>query len=1410
MSTYKLGIDIGSTTIKLVVIDESGKTIFERYRRHHSDIRETLLGLACEASENLGEFSFRAMITGSGGLSLASWVGLPFVQEVIAVSDSIEKFAPQTNVAIEIGGEDAKIIYFTSTIEQRMNGICAGGTGSFIDQMAALLSTDAAGLNELAKSYQVIYPIAARCGVFAKSDLQPLINEGTSRSDLAVSIFQSIVSQIISGLACGKPIRGNIAFLGGPLHFLPELRARFVDVLGLTDEQTITPERSHLFAAIGAAIRAETEGTEMNIAALISNLKKHQELMFEISRLAPLFTSQEEFSAFRERHSKHIVPKANLDSYEGDCFFGLDAGSTTTKAVLIGEKGEVIHTFYESNEGNPLKVARKALTEIYEKLPKTAKIRHSCTTGYGESLMKAALGADIGEVETVAHYRAAAFFNPDVDFILDIGGQDMKCLRIKDGVINSVLLNEACSAGCGSFLETFARSLNQTIGIFSKQSLFAKNPVDLGSRCTVFMNSRVKQAQKEGAAVEDISAGLAYSVIKNALQKVIKITDPAQMGKHIVVQGGTFYNEAVLRAFEIISEREAIRPDIAGLMGAFGAALLARERFQSNMETSLLSKEALEALEIKATHTRCKLCENNCLLTINKFNHGQFISGNRCERGLGKTASNENMPNLYAAKYKRVFGYTSLGIKNAPRGVVGIPRVLNMYENYPLWHTFFTSLGFRVELSPRSSRKVYESGIESIPSESECYPAKITHGHIMELVNSGVKYIFYPSIPYEKEQTEGADQNYNCPIVTSYPENIKNNVEELEEQNIRFHNPFLNLNDSIIGLQKRMIEEFPEIPASEIKNALESALKEQEKYRQDVRQMGEEAIKYIEENSLTAVVLAGRPYHIDPEINHGIPELITSYGFAVLSEDSVSHLGTIERPLGVRDQWTYHSRVYAAAHWVRGRTDVEFIGLNSFGCGLDAVATDEVQEILEAAGKIFTLLKIDEISSLGSVRIRIRSLFAALSERKAGGISIKKPTPRKPRIVFTKKMKQDHTIICPQMTPLHFDILKDAFESCGYKVAIMPAMDKECIEMGLKYVNNDACYPALIAVGQIMKALFSGEYDINKVSVIMSQTGGGCRASNYIAFIRKALARAGMEHIPVISLSALGLEKNPGLSFTPTLINRAMQSLIYGDLLSRVLHRTRPYEVTHGAANSLCETWVNKCRAAVQNGKRSEFKRNIHAIVNDFDNLPLKDITLHKVAVVGEILVKYHPTANNDIVTQLENEGVEVILSDLLDFVLYTAYTNNFKERYLGGSKKAKYIGNLVVSIIEMYRKHMREALSKSKRFAPPLPIEEMSKLAEPIVSLGNMTGEGWLLTAEMVELINHGVNNIICTQPFACMPNHVTGKGIIKALSNRYPNANIVAVDYDPGASEVNQLNRIKLMLSAAKRNAEKNNTKH
>ena len=1405
-SCKKLGIDIGSTTVKVSIIEDGGKLLFADYKRHFANIQETLADLLREGEEKLGALTVEPVITGSGGLTLSKHLGIPFVQEVVAVATSLKDYAPQTDVAIELGGEDAKIIYFTGGIDQRMNGICAGGTGSFIDQMASLLQTDASGLNEYAKNYKAIYPIAARCGVFAKTDIQPLINEGATKEDLSASIFQAVVNQTISGLACGKPIRGNVAFLGGPLHFLSELRAAFIRTLNLGTDQIIAPDHSHLFAAIGAAMNSDPK-TTASLHDLIERLSHGIKMDFEVKRMEPLFTDEADYEKFRTRHASHDVKKGDLATYEGNCYLGIDAGSTTTKVALVGEDGSLLYRFYSNNNGSPLATAIRAMQEIHDQLPEKAQIAYSCSTGYGEALLKSALMLDEGEVETISHYYAAAAFEPDVDCILDIGGQDMKCIKIKDGTVDSVQLNEACSSGCGSFIETFAKSLNYSVQDFAKEALFAKNPTDLGTRCTVFMNSNVKQAQKEGASVADISAGLAYSVIKNALFKVIKITNASDLGKHVVVQGGTFYNDAVLRSFEKISGCEAVRPDIAGIMGAYGAALIARERYDTSKTTSMLPIDKILSLTYKTTMARCQGCTNHCVLTINRFDGGrQFVTGNRCERGLGGNKQKKDIPNLFDYKYHRMFDYEPLTADLAPRGTVGIPRVLNMYENYPFWAVFFKELGYRTVLSPKSTRQIYELGIESIPSESECYPAKLAHGHIEWLIRQGLTYIFYPCVPYERNETPEAGNHYNCPMVTSYAENIKNNVESLTDHKVHFRNPFMAFTNEEI-LTKRLVEEFTKdqsIPEKEIRAAAHKAWQELIASRQDMEKKGEEVIAWLKETGHHGIVLAGRPYHVDPEINHGIPELITSYGFAVLTEDSVSHLGRVDRPLIVTDQWMYHSRLYEAASYVKTQPNLDLIQLNSFGCGLDAVTTDQVNDILTRSGKIYTLLKIDEVNNLGAARIRVRSLIAAIRVREMRHYHKPIVSSAYSRVYFTKEMKKNYTILCPQMSPIHFDLIEPAVRSCGYNLEVLQNSDRTAIDTGLKYVNNDACYPSLIVVGQIMDALLSGKYDLEHTAVIMSQTGGGCRASNYIGFIRRALERAGMPQIPVISLNANGMETNPGFKITLPLLTKAMQAVVYGDLFMRVLYATRPYEAKAGSANALHEKWKAICIKSLQKHSLSmaEFNRNIRGIIHDFDELPRRDVQKPRVGIVGEILVKFSPLANNHVVELLEAEGAEAVMPDLLDFLLYCFYNSNFKADNLGGKRSTAHLCNMGISLLEYFRRTCRRELERSTHFLPPARIQDLASMAKHYVSLGNQTGEGWFLTGEMLELIHSGTTNIICTQPFGCLPNHIVGKGVIKGLRASHPEANIIAVDYDPGASEVNQLNRIKLMLSTAQKN--------
>ena len=1404
----KLGIDVGSTTVKLVLLDEKNEITYSRYERHMSNVFEKVKELIEEMYARFGAIEIRPVITGSGGLSLANLLGVSFEQEVIACSKAVEALIPEADVAIELGGEDAKITFYGATIEQRMNGTCAGGTGAFIDQMAVLLNTDAGGLNEAAKNVKMIYPIAARCGVFAKTDIQPLINEGAAIEDLAASIFQAVVNQTISGLACGHTIKGNVAFLGGPLSFLSELRKRFIETLELKPEEVIFPEDSKYFVAIGAAMLAESR-SHISLEEIFRRINEaDQSQLSETKHIEPLFINKESYNAFINRHNQHKIRRKDIKRAKEETFLGIDAGSTTTKATLIDSDKNLLYSFYRSNEGNPLEAVKTMLKELYSLLPQNAFIANTCVTGYGEGLIKTAFKADLGEIETMAHYKAAEEFLPGVEFILDIGGQDMKCMKIKDGAIYNIMLNEACSSGCGSFLETYAKSVNLDTNAFAEEALFAENPVDLGTRCTVFMNSKVKQAQKEGASIGDISAGLSYSVIKNALYKVIKLRNPEEAGEKIVVQGGTFMNNAVLRSIEKIIGKEVVRPDIAGLMGAYGCALIAMENHLEDTESSLLSKEALEDFQVEHTNGRCNGCENRCILTINKFSDGsRFITGNRCEKGAGGAQHANKLPNLYEYKLQRLFGYKPISDFDAVRGTVGIPRVLNMYENYPFWFTFFTELKFRVVLSPLSTKSIYEKGMETISSDTACYPAKMVHGHIKWLVEEGVKWIFYPCLNYERNEDETAPNHYNCPIVATYPEVIANNMDDILSENmVRFSHPFLPY-DNDLKLANTLHNEFKDfhIKKEEIMRAVSRARKEQVRFKNDVRKQGEYSLKLARQKGKKAVVLSGRPYHLDPEINHGIDKLINSFDMVVLSEDSVAHMGQLPRPLRVLDQWVYHSRLYKAANFVGTCDDVELIQLNSFGCGLDAVTTDQVEEICRDSNKLYTVLKIDEGANLGAAKIRIRSLKAAMDEREKNGVKASgefKPYERK---LFTAEMRQNYNILVPQMSPIHFTYLEEAMKACGYNAVLLPPVDKNSVEEGLKYINNDACYPTIVTLGQIISALKSGEYDLNKTAVFMSQTGGGCRASNYVALLRKALKDLNMEQVPVVSFNAVGLEKNPGFKITAKMGLRLAVGCVYGDLVMRILYATRPYEKVPGTCQKILEQWHDKIIHNVVHFNKREYEANLKGIVEDFDNVERTGQKKPKVGVVGEILVKYHPNANNDIVGIIESEGGEAVVLDMLDFFLYGMHSKKFNFENLSGSYKAMMTNKLGIRVVEWLRKPMRSALVASEHFTEPSYIEETAEAASAISSIGNQCGEGWLLTGEMVELIHSGVENIVCLQPFACLPNHVTGKGMMKALRKMNPKANIAAIDYDPGASDVNQLNRIKLMMATAHKNMEK-----
>ena len=1540
----RVGLDIGSTTVKAVVLDQSdtlSETLFSDYRRHHANVRATVAGLLADIHTMLeeqgrGDEPIRLAITGSGGLALADSLHVPFVQEVIAETEAIDKEYPQADVIIELGGEDAKITYLKPTPEQRMNGSCAGGTGAFIDQMSTLLDTDPSGLNEMAKDYENLYPIASRCGVFAKTDLQPLINDGAAKPDLAASIFTAVATQTIAGLASGRPIHGTVIFLGGPLFFMSELRAAFKRALDGKVDEFIVPTDAHLYVAYGAALQAEQdtddEGNHFEakpVNAILKRLEELENLPSNTPTMPPLFPTEEDRKAFNERHHREHVHIGTLDGAKGPHFLGIDAGSTTIKATLVNDDREIVWSSYANNEGSPLTAAINIAKRIQSELPEGAWIARSCATGYGEGLIATGLHLDEGVVETMAHYRGAEMVSPGVTAVIDIGGQDMKYLAITDGVIDSIAVNEACSSGCGSFLQTFAMSMGLSIEEFTQKALASTHPVDLGSRCTVFMNSSVKQAQKEGASIEDIAAGLCYSVVRNALYKVIKLRDSGELGDTVVVQGGTFLNDAVLRAFELLTERKVTRPNIAGLMGAYGAALTARmhytdiaddaesmesaENAEADGETtntvvvdgvkhtasSILTGEALDSMTMTTERDVCKLCQNHCKLTITTFADGaRYVTGNRCERGGDAKRKRSDRPNLYDYKYKRCFAYRRLTDKKATRGEIGIPRALNMYENYPFWFTLLTSLGFKVMISGRSSHELFETGIESIASENICYPAKLVHGHIKWLLNKGIKTIFYPCVSYEEDFVPNTDNHYNCPVVANYPVVIGANMPELREEGVRYMRPYFNMANHELMVD-RIVEEFAwaNVTREEAETAVKAAYAENEVFKHDVQMEGLKALAYMKEHDCKGIVLAGRPYHVDPEINHGIPETICALGMVVLSEDSICELQPGEKlnlseflaegeedprkknangfrhvddrkvtkmPLRVTNQWAYHARLYAAANFVASYPGLELVQLNSFGCGLDAITTDQVSEILADKADVYTMLKIDEVSNLGAAKIRLRSLKAAVEERernkKNGGFrktGSEAPTPGRQvmldtvmkanpklteavtaaskraagnggsahntaamskyanRIPFGKDMK-DYTIVAPQMSPIHFSLVESVIRSGGYKFDILKHASREDVETGLKYVNNDACYPAIMVIGQLVDAILEGKYDPDHTALAITQTGGMCRATNYFGLIRKALVDAGYPQIPVIAISTQGIEDNPGFKATPALLHRAIKALIIGDLLMKCLYRVRPYEVMPGSANKLYHTWDTIVRETLEHHGHSKTARKfigkgylpyptlVKEIVKSFDALPLKDEPRKvRVGVVGEILVKYQPDANNHVVDVIESQDCEAVVPGIMEFMTTRPYISDWNEHYLGmGGNKLGYA--LMRKGLDLYNAPVREAISLAHgKFSQDLPMPELVKKAGEVTSVGVQAGEGWLLTAEILELIESGCPNVVCAQPFACLPNHVTGRGMFGKIRRLYPEANIVSIDYDPGASEANQLNRIKLMISAAQKAA-------
>lgn len=1398
-----MGLDIGSTTAKAVLLDERDRLVHSRYCRHFSDVRSAVCDIFNEVKQSIKSSRITLAIAGSGGIGVAEEMKLPFTQELIACSASVSRFIPEANVCIELGGEDAKLTYFDPNgADQRMNETCAGGTGAFLDHMAMLMGTDTAGLNELASKHRMIYPIASRCGVFAKTDVQSLMKEGAERADIAVSIFQAVVNQTISGLACGRRIAGNVAFLGGPLYFLPELRKRFSETLRLLPGQSISPENSHLFVALGAALLGKN-----NDVVSISELDRRSAVyslpltMDGVPGLPPLFRDNEERRKFGERHGRSGTLRGEIAAASGPAYLGIDVGSTTTKAVLTDGDGTILFSDYRMQGGSePLRTVSEMLKELYSRMPEGLFIKSSCVTGYGEKLIQTAFGVDMGEIETVAHTRAAGKIDPEVEFIIDIGGQDMKCLKTEKGTIRQIFLNEACSSGCGSFLQNFAESLGMDMDEFVSCAERSRSPVDLGTRCTVFMNSKVRQAQKEGSSIEDISAGLVYSVVRNALYKVLKIRSADEIGDHIVVQGGTFKNDALLRAFEIVTGHRVVRPDIPEFMGAFGAALISKDR-EGAGSSSIIRKEQLTLFKYKTETKRCQGCCNNCLLTVTSFGgKRRHVTGNMCSNGENEGAAGPELPpNLYSWKYKRLFEhYVPLSPEDAPRGTLGIPRVLNIYEDYPFWLTLFTELGFRVELSsPRADESL---AIDTVPSQTLCFPAKLVHRHLQELVDRGVKLIFFPGVQKEKREYMDADNCLNCPVVAGYPDVAGLNVDGLSSQDVHYIHSFFSLDapDKIAGQIVKAFTRY-KVPHAEAAEAVKNAYAAQAGFRSDVKTMGDRAVRYVNDKGITGIVLAGHPYHLDPVVNHGIPELINGYNVAVLTEDSVAGRSEgIEKgaDLEVIDQWAFHSRLYRAARAVARDPELcrfELVQLNSFGCGLDAISADQTAELLEREGRMHTLLKIDESKNNGAVRIRIRSLLAS--------VRAKQIPPEVPSSAVISEVRTrtafagQRTILCPPLSQYHFQFLEPIMRAEGYDFRVLPEGGRESVELGLRYVNNDACYPSMIVVGQFLNALKSGRYDPKNTDCFYAQTGGSCRASNYVPLLRKALDEAGFEEVRILAVNSQ-CRNSVAFRLSPRVIYRSAKAMVYGDLLMRLLLRTRPYELYTGYAEALYEKWSSKYRKAIASGRGPDHASFIRDTVADFNAVPISGTEKPRVGIVGEILVKYHSGANDRLVDLIEASGGEAVLTDIASFLLYCLFDPVYGNSELSGSLRSAIAGRGAIAALEFLRRPVRKAL-EGTRFGTLHNIYSLADQASPVVSCANQAGEGWLLTAEMISLIEGGVKKVICVQPFACLPNHITGKGVIKELRKRYAGSSILALDYDPGTSSVNQMNRIKLLMS-------------
>ncbi|MDR1054815.1 MAG: acyl-CoA dehydratase activase-related protein [Prevotellaceae bacterium] len=1412
-SYYNVGLDVGSTTAKFVLLDSADEIVFSEYVRHNTHIAETVISIINKLNGVLkDDVALSLKLTGSAGMGISEKTEVAFVQEVIAISEIVQAMYPKVHTLIDMGGEDSKMIFFSPNRppDIRMNGSCAGGTGAFIDQMANLLNIPVAGFGELAKNYTQTYPIASRCGVFAKTDVQNLISRNVPKQDIAQSILYAVCIQLVNTLSRGYDIQPKVMLVGGPFSFIPALSDTFQQVLKIDDNDLVRSKRPTLLSAIGAAIQKDGR-TEITISEFIKRLQSSTIAnKSKSTRLTPLFNEKLTYDNWMAKRNYMVIPRLPLTKYRGqNAFLGIDSGSTTTKIVLLSENDELLFTHYAPNNANPVKAVVDGLKQLYAEVKNNKpdiNIVRTAVTGYGEELMKAAFSLDDGMVETMAHFVAAKHIQPKVSFIMDIGGQDMKAIFVCNGIVNHIELNEACSSGCGSFIQTFGKSLGYSVSEFTQKACNSKNPCDLGTRCTVFMNSKVKQALRENATVDDISAGIAISVIKNALYKVLKINNIEKLGKHIVVQGGTFKNPAVFRALEELSGATITSSDIPELMGAFGAALIAKGHYLQTPSTSkFIGFDHLNQSENSQTkQATCKGCENSCTISSYNFGNGnRYFSGNKCERFISnsaqKTAEGFNM-----FEFKNDLLFNRISIPKDNNLTLGIPRVLDMYENYPFWHTLFTQCGIHVELSPQSTMGLYEKGAGTVMSDSICFPAKLVHGHIVELANAEVDRIFMPLVMFESSEFEDAINSYNCPIVSSYSEVMRSAVNPSAKYSTPFDTPVINFSDEkLLRKACRAYCKSLGISQSVFSKAFKKAIVEQVNYKKALQDKAKEVLQKAKADDRYVFVLAGRPYHSDALINHKTPEILISLGCDVVTEDGVAEHNVLLSDLQICSQWSYPNRLYAAAEFVATQpNNVQFVHLNSFGCGPDAIVIDECKEILESNGKSYTIIRVDEITATGSVRLRLRSVVESLNLNRDKVLS---KTYRPTTAVFEIEDKERRTILAPHLSDIYSPLFPVIFELAGYKLENLPKPDKQSVELGLKYCNNEICYPATIVVGDIIKALQLGKYDRTKVAVGMTQTGGQCRASSYLSLIKKAMISAGFADVPIISLNSGNIKNNPQPGFKINWIKvlpSAFISILFADSIAKMYYSTAPRETNTGESLRIRDYYIGRLNGLLL-GKWG-FK-GIYALLDEavkrFNSIACNERYCPRIGVVGEIYVKYNGFGHQDTVDWLLAQKIEPLIPPILEFFMQSfVNTNTNIENHI---EKRGFMNILMFFLEKLGNRYIHKTnaiLSKFRYYQPFHSIRHMAEKAEQILTLTNQFGEGWLIPAGIAAFVESGVNNVISLQPFGCIANHVVSKGVEKRMKDIYTKLNLLYLDFDDGAGEVNILNRLHFMVSILK----------